>query len=72
MSDKTRSLAVSGMSGTIAGELKIDLIHQRPRWRRWRDWLQKRSLVLTRAGLLELLLELVKPGAAYRTKADTP
>ena len=39
-----------------------------PWWRRWRDRLQKRSLVLTRAGLLELLLELIQVVPALRTR----
>ena len=41
---------------------------QPPRWRRWRDWLQEKSQVLAKAGLLKLLLELIQVAPALRTR----
>ena len=73
MSGKTISSRGSGMSGTIAGKLRIDLVHARPRWRRWRGWDLLKVLKFSYWGikilhglgqLLGLLRERLRPPVA--------
>ena len=71
MSGKTSTLPVSGMSGTIVGELMIELVHQRPRRRRWRDWCLYQIVSLGRWVTGGMLSDWLTGTPAYRTKADT-
>ena len=42
-----------------------------PRWRRWLDKCRQFAVSFAKMALIKLLIELVKPGSVYRTKAVT-